>query len=242
MIKLVAFDAGWVLFRPHNWELLHQKGFTEDEGYWLFREGLGRTSDWVRHQFKKGKSARQVISVLKKYYPQKANLLNRVQPVMRRLIEKDVISNIRLGNQLQKAGYLVEIWSDNGLGDFQKNTDYQDSEIGLIPELSLNCPLYKKYPSVHIDLKVPAFYSKDLGVKKENPEFFKKVLKAHSKIKPSEIIFVEDRPQNIYAAKSMGIECIQFVMNGIEREKVMGVPVARTTKELAGILHRKGIR
>jgi methionine salvage enolase-phosphatase E1 len=127
------------------------------------------------------------------------------------------------------------------LGGPQKNADYP-ANIGQIPELPLNCPLYKKYPSVHTDLKVPAFYSKDLGVKKENPEFFKKVLKANSKIKPSEIIFIEDRPQNIYAAKSMGIDCIQFVMNGIKREKVEGVPVARTTKEIVSILHRKGIR
>lgn len=242
MIKLVAFDAGWVLFRPHNWELLHQKGFTDEEGYWLFREGLGRTSDWIRYQLKKGKSARQLVSVLKKYYPERANLLNRVQPIMRRLIEKDIISNIQLGYQLQKKGYLIEIWSDNGLGGLHKSKDHQESEIGLIPELPFKCPLYKKYPSVHTDLKVPAFYSKDLGVKKENLEFFKKVLKAHSKIKPSEIIFVEDRPQNIYAARSIGIECIQLVMNGIEREKVEGVPVARTTKQLIGILHRKGIK
>lgn len=242
MIKLVAFDAGWVLFRPHNWELLHQKGFTDNEGYWLFREGLGRTSDWIRYQFKKGKSARQIVSVLKKYYPEHTDLLDRVQSIIRRLIEQDIISNIQLGYQLQKAGYLVEIWSDNGLGRPQKDFDYQDTDIGLIPELKHNHFLYKKYPSVHTDLKVPSFYSKDLGVKKESPEFFKKVLQAHPKIKPSEMIFIEDRSKNIYAAKSIGIECIQFVKNGIEREKVDGVPMARTTKELIGILHRKGIR
>ena len=155
MIKLVAFDAGWVLFRPHNWEFLHQKGFTDDEGYWLFREGLGRTSDWIRYQFKKGKTARQVVSILKKYYPNHADLLSRVQPIIRRLIEKDIISNIQLGLQLQKAGYQVEIWSNNGLGGPKKDMDYPDSEIGQIPELPLNCPLYKKYPSVHTNLKVP---------------------------------------------------------------------------------------
>ena len=155
MIKLVAFDAGWVLFRPHNWEFLHQKGFTDDEGYWLFREGLGRTSDWIRYQFKKVKTARQVVSILKKYYPNHADLLSRVQPIIRRLIEKDIISNIQLGLQLQKAGYQVEIWSDNGLGGPKKDMDYPDSEIGQIPELPLNCPLYKKYPSVHTNLKVP---------------------------------------------------------------------------------------
>ncbi len=242
MIKLVAFDAGWVLFRPHNWELLHQKGFTDDEGYWLFREGLGRTSDWIRYQFKKGKSSRQVVSVLKKYYPQNAGLLDRVRPILKKVIPADFTDNIELAHQLQKMGYQVEIWSDNGLGGSPKNKDYQDSEIGLIPELPLNCPLYKKYSSVHMDLKAPAFYSKDLGVKKENPAFFKKILQVHPQIKSSEMIFIEDRSKNIYAAKSMGIECIQFVKNGIEREKADGVPVARTTKQLTSILYGKGIR
>ena len=242
MIKLIAFDAGWVLFRPRNWELLHQKGFTDDQGYWLFREGLGRTSDWIRHQLKQGKSSRQVIKILQQYYPEQANLLGCTCPYLRRLIEEDCISNIHLGYQLQKAGYQVEIWSDNGLGGPQKGVDYQDSDIGLIPKFKSNHPLYKKYPSVHTELKVPTFYSKDLGVLKKDPEFFKKVLRTHSNIKPDEIVFIEDRPKNIVSAQSVGIQCIQFVMNVIrhDRERVKGVPVVHTTSELCCTLKRKG--
>ncbi len=243
MIKLIAFDAGWVLFRPRNWELLHQKGFTDDEGYWLFREGLGRTSDWIRYQLKRGKTSRQVIKILQQYYPEKADLLRRICPYLRRLIEEDYIPNIQLGCQLQKAGYQVEIWSDNGLGGPQKGVDYQDSEIGIIPKFKFNHPLYKQYHSVHTRLKVPAFYSKDLDFLKKDPEFFKKVLRAHPKIKPEEMIFIEDRPKNILSAKSVGIQCIQFVMNSIRqnRERVAAVPVVHTTGELKQKLRSKGV-
>ena len=243
MIKLIAFDAGWVLFRPRNWELLHQKGFTDEEGYWLFREGLGRTSDWIRYQLKCGKTPKHVIKILQKYYPEHVDLLDRIRPYLRRLIEEDIVANIELGYQLQKMGYQVEIWSDNGLGGPTKGIDYQDSEIGLIPEFNAGHPLYKKYPSVHTELKVPAFYSKDLGVLKKDPEFFKKVLRAHPKIKQEEMIFIEDRPKNILSAQSIGIQCIQFVMTGIKqnRESVQGVAVVHTTGQLKQKLQLLGV-
>jgi len=243
MIKLIAFDAGWVLFRPKNWELLHEKGFTDDEGYWLFREGLGRTSDWIRYQLKQGKTSRQIIKILQQYYPEYSDLLVRIRPYLRRLIEEDLVSNIQLGYRLQEAGYQVEIWSDNGLGGPQRGVDYQDSEIGLIPKFGPDHPLYKKYPTVHTELKVRSFYSNDLCVLKKDSEFFKKVLRAHPKIKPSEMIFIEDRPKNIISAQSVGIECIQFVMSGIKwnRERVAGVPVAHTTEELKQRLRLKGV-
>ena len=241
MIKLIAFDKGWVLFRPGNWEILHQKGFTDEEGYWLLREALGRTNDWICLQLKKGKSSKQIISVLKKYYPSHCALLDRVQPILKKTISIAFIDNIKLARKLQKRGYQVEIWSDNGLGGLKKNVDYKDSDIGLVPELKENCPIYKKYSSVHMNLKVPTFYSKDLGFKKENPEFFKKVLLAHPKIKPSEMMFIEDRPQNILSAKSLGINCIQFVVSELKgyREQIKGVPVIHTTKALIQKLHQK---
>ena len=239
-IKLIAFDAGWVLFRPGNWEVLHKNGFTDDEGYWLLREVFGRANDWILYQLKKGRTPKQIITVLKKFYPNHKELLNRIQPLLKKVVCIDYEDNIKLGYQLQKAGYIVEIWSDNGLGGPKKKT-YKDSDIGLMPELPNNSPLYKKYTSVHQKLQVPTRYSRDLGVKKENPEFFKKVLAKHKDIHADEMIFIEDRPQNIESAMQLGINCIQFVATTNERERVKGVPVVHTTRELVNKLKKKSV-
>ncbi len=239
-VKLIAFDAGWVLFRPGNWEVLHKNGFTDDEGYWLLREVFGRANDWILYQFKRGKTSKQIIAILKKFYPKHTELLNRVLPLLKKLVCIDYEDNIKLGYQLQKVGYIVEIWSDNGLGGTKKKK-YKDSDIGLIPELPDNSPLYKKYTSVHQELKVPSVYSRDLNVKKENPEFFKKAIARHKDIHANEVVFIEDRPQNIESAMQLGINCIQFVAATNEREPVKGVAVAHTTRELLNELKKKGV-
>ena len=241
-IKLIAFDMGWVLFRPGNWEVLHKHNFTDEEGYWLLREAFGRTNDWIRLQMKKGKTSKYIVSVLKKYYPEHAELLDCVCPILKHVVSIDLINNIKLGYKLEKAGYQVEIWSDNGLGGPQKGVDYQESETGLVPELESNHPLYKKYVSVHRELKVPSYYSKDLNVLKKDPLFFKKVLSKHKNLKPEEVVFIEDRPKNIKSAQSLGIQCIQFVGKTNEREQVEGVPVVHTTKQVIKELRKMGIR
>lgn len=231
-VKLIAFDSGWVLFRPGNWEILHKHKFTDEEGYWLIREIFGRANDWILLQIKKKKTSNQIIESLQKYYPKQIELLERVRPILKQLVSIDFIENIKLGYELKKSGYQVEIWSDNGLGRPDKNVDYQSSETGLIPEFKSNHILYKKYPSVHVALEVPAYYSKDLGVLKRNPLFFEKILFRHKNIKPEEVIFIEDRAKNIMSAKSLGIKCIQFIAKTNERETVENVPIAHTTKQL----------
>lgn len=236
-IKLIAFDAGWVLFRPGNWEILHKYGFTDDEGYWLLREGLGRTSDWIRFQLQKGKTSRQIIKILKQYYPQHVALLDRVCPILKDVVPVDFLDMIQLGYELQKSGYLVEIWSDNGLGGPKQKT-WQDSNIGLIPELKPTCALYKKYPSIHKELKVGAVYSRDIGVLKRDVVFFEKALKKHKGLKPEDVVFIEDRPSNIESAKHLGIRCIQFIAKTNHREKVDGVPVARSVREIRRLLNK----
>jgi len=237
-IKIVAFDKGWVLFRPVNWDILNNADFTNDEKYWLVREGLGRTSDWIKFQLKTGKTAKQIVAVMKKAYPTHTNVLERVQPLLTKVVSIDFVDNIKLARQLQKVGSLVEIWSDNGLGG-PKEKKYENSDVGLIPELPVKHPLYKKYVSVHNELDVPGIYSRDINVKKENPEFFKIALARHKNVKPNEVIFIDDRPQNIESALSLGINCIQFIPKFCEREIVKGVPVVHTTKQLINELKKK---
>ena len=63
----------------------------------------------------------------------------------------------------------------------------------------------------------------------------------HKKIQPEEVIFIEDRPQNIKSALSLGINCIQFIPKFCERETVTGIPIAHTTKELIKELKKKNV-
>ena len=111
-IKLIAFDKGWVLFRPMNWDIIREIGLNIDEQYWLVRE-LWRINDWINFQFKRGKTSRQIISVIKKSYPNHAKLWEQISPLLKKVISVDFKDNVKLGQDLQKSGYLVEIWSDN---------------------------------------------------------------------------------------------------------------------------------
>lgn len=240
-IKLIAFDQGWVLFRPINWEILNKTSLTNDEKYWLVREGLWRTRDWIKIQLKRNKTPKQIISDMKKYYPEHTELLDKVRPILKDIISIDFIDNIKLGRQLLKAGFSVEIWSDNGLGGKTKTKKFPTSDAGLAPELPASSPLYKKYTSVNHELKVPGIYSRDINILKEDPKFFKTAMARHKKIQPEEVIFIEDRPQNIKSALSLGINCIQFIPKFCEREIVKDVPVAHTTKELIKELKKKNV-
>ncbi len=240
-IKLIAFDQGWVLFRPINWEILNKISLTNDEKYWLVREALWRTRDWIKIQLKRKKTPKQIISIMKKYYPEHAELLDKIRPILKDIISIDFTDNIKLGQKLLNMGFLVEIWSDNGLGGKQKNKNFPTSDAGLTPELPAKSPLYKEYVSVHQELKVPSVYSRNINILKEKPKFFKTVMARHKKIQPEEVIFIEDRPQNIKSALSLGINCIQFIPKYCERENVENTPIAHTTKELIKELKKKGV-
>jgi HAD superfamily hydrolase (TIGR01509 family) len=50
----------------------------------------------------------------------------------------------------------------------------------------------------------------EIGVFKDNPEFYKEILKLIPEIKTSEILFFDDREKNIKAAESAGIKSILF--------------------------------
>ena len=54
------------------------------------------------------------------------------------------------------------------------------------------------------------FCSCYMKMSKPNPEIFKKVL-AKMKLKPWEIIFIDDRKDNVESANSIGINAIQFI-------------------------------
>lgn len=52
--------------------------------------------------------------------------------------------------------------------------------------------------------------SHKIGCFKDNPEFYKEILKLIPAIKPEEVLFFDDREKNIKAAESLGIKSILF--------------------------------
>lgn len=59
------------------------------------------------------------------------------------------------------------------------------------------------------DLFTPVLLSYEIGVKKPNPEAFQILLKK-LKLPASSVLFIDDRIENIEAAKKQGIDSIQF--------------------------------
>lgn len=62
----------------------------------------------------------------------------------------------------------------------------------------------------YYDLFSPVLLSYEIGVKKPNPEAFKILLEKLQK-PASSVIFVDDRIENVEAAKNLGIDSIQFI-------------------------------
>lgn len=62
----------------------------------------------------------------------------------------------------------------------------------------------------YYDLFNPVLLSYEIGVKKPNPEAFKILLK-NLQVPASYVLFIDDRRENIEAAKNLGIDSIQFI-------------------------------
>ncbi len=62
----------------------------------------------------------------------------------------------------------------------------------------------------YYDLFHPVLLSYEIGVQKPNPEAFK-ILISKLQTAPSNIIFIDDRFENVEAAKALGIDAIQFL-------------------------------
>lgn len=61
----------------------------------------------------------------------------------------------------------------------------------------------------YYDLFHPVLLSCEIGVQKPNPEAFIILLNI-LQVMPSDVIFIDDRAQNVEAAKDLGIDSIQF--------------------------------
>lgn len=61
----------------------------------------------------------------------------------------------------------------------------------------------------YYDLFSPLLLSYEIGVKKPNPEAFRILLKTLN-LPASSVLFIDDRTENVEAAKKEGIDSIQF--------------------------------
>jgi putative hydrolase of the HAD superfamily len=101
-----------------------------------------------------------------------------------------------------------------------KNKGYK---IGILSDqwhLSKKALVKKEYLK-HFD---PVIISCDIGIRKPNPKIFKLLIRK-LKLRPKEIIFIEDREWNIKPAEKCGINTILFKNNKqtIEKLRELGV-------------------
>ena len=69
----------------------------------------------------------------------------------------------------------------------------------------------------YVDIFDGEFYSCRLGTKKPEPDYFHAVLKSLP-YPPESLLFIDDRERNVDAAKSVGINGVQFdIQDGVER-------------------------
>jgi FMN phosphatase YigB (HAD superfamily) len=74
--------------------------------------------------------------------------------------------------------------------------------------------------------------SGDVKIRKPSPEMYEAFC-AISRSKPEEILFIDDRPGNVFAAKSCGMKSILF---GEQSEPIQGLPHAHDYSELRSMI------
>ena len=91
--------------------------------------------------------------------------------------------------KLKKQGYKIGVLSDQ----------WHLSQEAIMPKR-----LYKKFS--------PVIVSNEVGMRKPNPKIYKLLLKK-LKLKPSEVLFIDNQEWNTKPAKKLGIKTIQFKNN-----------------------------
>jgi len=191
MIKTIIFDSGGVLNSDQNLWSSNFKKILKITGL-PFKE-VDRIGNLYWININLGKEKLSIIwkEIIKKSHKKiKISDLNNIY-YKGISVNKDVLS---LAKKLKKEGFNMVILSN-------------ESKIGMrmkIRKFKLN------------DLFSKIYCTADLGLAKPNKKAFKYVLN-DLKQKPCEIIFVDDRKENINTANILGINSIQF--NNIKQLK-----------------------
>jgi putative hydrolase of the HAD superfamily len=113
-----------------------------------------------------------------------------------------------------------------GMVDLVKNLQKQGFQTALLSNAKESKVLIKSQLGYY-ELFNPALFSYKLGVSKPDPEAYH-ILLAHLKIPAEAILFVDNKIENVEAAKSLGMDAVLFINANqlIEDLKQRGVEVS----------------
>lgn len=185
--KVIVFDFGGVVA---NADTAQMSTFLVDS-FQINQSELSSALKEMQNFISKGLSEEQYW---KQYAASKKvtlpnNWLQLWDEVLRKSIT-EIPETIPIVKDLQSRGYQTAMLSDV--------TQYQAEVIRKMG---------------YYDLFSPVLLSYEIGVKKPNPEAFEILLKTLQK-PPSDVIFIDDRIENVQAAKNLGIDSIQFISPG----------------------------
>jgi len=209
-IKAIVWDIGAVIYLVKNKLKRESKNLlNSNRELWILLKSVNVNDEKLFKQFKeiyfkstKGElSKKETLNSLSRLLNLSVNNVNKIfsDVIKKNVVENKVLINfiLKLKNQGYKQGILSIQW-------------FMSNDI-LIP---------KKYYSIFEEEVVSCIDH----VRKPNPEAFKLILKKMN-VLPEQTIFVDDKQENVNAARELGIKAVLFVNNQKLKEEFdkMGV-------------------
>jgi putative hydrolase of the HAD superfamily len=194
-IKAIIFDIGGVLFLKRFSFNDHIRDFIGVHQYMAdkYKLTIDDWFDYIDSPYSKSMegliSKEEAISTIARRLKTTSEKLISDWKWAYRIKVKKNRKLYRLANKLKKKGYVIGVLSDQ----------WHISKEVLANENDLKC-------------FSPVLISCDLGMRKPNPKIYRLLIKK-LKVKPSEILFIDDRSWNIVPAKSLGMKTILFKNN-----------------------------
>ncbi len=197
-IKAIVFDIGGVLFLPKYSVFLkpnHHKSTLGVHEYVAKKLKLSidqyfDSIDSVYSKSIEGKiSEKELLNSLSHalLYPKEELIELYTRAYSKKFkLNKELI---KFAKKLKDQGFKLAILSDQ----------WHLSKRALVPEFFYN-------------LFHPVLISCDYGLRKPNPAFFKLLLRK-IKLKPKQVVFIDNQPWNIEAAEKLGLVAIQYINN-----------------------------
>jgi putative hydrolase of the HAD superfamily len=195
-IKAIVFDIGGVLFlKRFSFSNNHNRDFIGVHQYMAdkYKLTLDDWFDYIDTPYSKSMegliSKEKAVSTIAKRLKTTSDMLISSWKWAYRIKVKKNRKLYRLASKLGKMGYIVGVLSDQ----------WHISKEILANEKDLKC-------------FNPRLISCDLGMRKPNPKIYNLLIRK-LKVKPNEILFIDDRDWNIIPAKKLGMKTILFKNN-----------------------------
>jgi 2-haloacid dehalogenase len=183
-ISTIIFDIGNVL---HEWSpsFLYKKILDSDQEIEEFLEHICNEA-W-NLELDRGASWDKQISELVKKHPEKKELITAYNERWIEMAPREIAGSVEIMRALKSKGYPIYAL-----------TNYSREKLELA---SKKFAILTEFDGMVV--------SSDVGYVKPEPEIYKILLEKFN-ITPGESIFIDDRPENIDSAKSLGIHGINF--------------------------------